>query len=355
MTKRFALFLSLCLVIIFIAGCGNKGENEQQPVNVELPETTYEQTKEEIEPPPVEVEEEIIDDGFIVPAENSRPIAVMIDNQGSKVLPQGGLDKAHIVYEAVVEAGITRYMPVFWEADVKLIGPVRSSRHYFLDFAMEHDAIYTHVGWSPMAQSDISKFKIANVNGLVVSNEVIWDLTKDKNNWQDSYSSMEKLLEYSSKKGYRMQSKVKYPFSYNAKDVALEGGIPATRIELKYSTYANSGYEYDEQTRTYKRLRQGKPHMERVSEKQIEVKNIIIRFTKNFTIPGDKEGRQDMVTTGSGDGWFISCGTAIKIKWSKESRSSQTKYTDEAGKEITLNRGQTWIQVMPLNSKVTIE
>lgn len=355
MTKKLLLFLTFCLVVIFIAGCGNQKQDEQQPVNAELPETTVEQSTVEIEPAPVEVEEEIIDDGFIVPTEGSRPIAVMIDNQGSKVLPQGGLDKAHIVYEAIVEGGITRFMPVFWEADVKLIGPIRSSRHYFLDFCMEYDAIYTHVGWSPMAQSDISKLKIDNVNGLVVGSDVIWDLTKDKYNWQDSYSSMEKLSEYSTKKGYRTKANVKFPFSFNSSDTALAGGVTAKKIELKYSTYANSGYEYDEETRMYKRLRQGKAHMERVSEKQIETKNIIIRFTKNFNIPGDKEGRQDMVTTGSGDGWFITCGTAIKIKWSKESRGSQTKYTDEAGKEIILNRGQTWIQVMPLNSKVTIE
>jgi len=355
MSRRFTFFVTLCLVITFLAGCGNKEQEEQQPVIAELPEATYEQTYEEtVEDEILPEEEEIIDDGFIVP-DDTRPIAVMIDNQGSKVLPQGGLDKAHIVYEAIVEGGITRYMPVFWVSDVKMVGPIRSSRHYFLDFAMEHDAIYTHVGWSPMAQSDISKFKIANVNGLIVGSDVIWDLTKEANNWQDSYSSMEKLLEYSTKKGYRMKSNAKFPFSYNATDTAPEGGLPATNIKLVYSTYANSGYEYDEQTRTYKRLRQGKPHMERVSEKQIEVKNIIIRFTKNFPIPGDKEGRQDMVTTGSGSGWYITCGKAIKIKWSKESRSSQTKYTDEAGKEIVLNRGQTWIQVMPLNSKVTIE
>jgi len=344
------------------AGCGGKEQNGQQPVNAELPETTVEQsTTQETQAPPAENEEkeeekeEAVDDGFIVPDGETRPIAVMIDNQGSKVLPQGGLDKAHIVYEAVVEAGITRYMPVFWVKDVEMIGPIRSSRHYFLDFAMEHDAIYTHIGWSPMAKSDISKFKITNINGLVVGNDVIWDITKDRNNWQDSYSSMEKLLEYANKRGYRMKSNVEFPFSYNAGDVAPEGGISASKIELKYSTYANCGYEYDEQTHTYRRFRQGKPHMERVSGKQIEVKNIIIRFTKNFPIPGDNEGRQDMVTTGKGDGWFITCGKAIKIKWSKESRSTQTRYTDEAGNEITLNRGQTWIQVMPLNSKVTIE
>ncbi|WP_243467285.1 DUF3048 N-terminal domain-containing protein [Acetivibrio straminisolvens] len=72
----------------------------------------------------------------------------MIDNQGTICLPQGGLSQAQVIYEVIVEGGITRFMPVFWGQKTELIGPVRSARHYFLDYAMEHDAIYVHIGWS---------------------------------------------------------------------------------------------------------------------------------------------------------------------------------------------------------------
>ena len=85
---------------------------------------------------------------------NDRTIAVMIDNH-SDAWPQANLNKAYLVYEIVVEGGETRLMALFKGQDLEKIGPVRSSRHYFLDYALENDAIYVHHGWSPQAESDI--------------------------------------------------------------------------------------------------------------------------------------------------------------------------------------------------------
>lgn len=96
---------------------------------------------------------------------NDRPIAVMIDNH-SDAWPQAGLQKAYMVYEIVVEGGETRLMALFKGADVPKIGPVRSARHYFLDYAMENDAIYTHFGESPQADSDIKKYTINEIDGI---------------------------------------------------------------------------------------------------------------------------------------------------------------------------------------------
>ena len=72
-----------------------------------------------------------------------RPIAVMIDNH-NLAWPQAGLNKAYLVYEIIVEGGETRLMALFKGQNVDKIGPVRSSRHYFLDYVMENDAIYAH-------------------------------------------------------------------------------------------------------------------------------------------------------------------------------------------------------------------
>ncbi|MEN6313990.1 MAG: DUF3048 domain-containing protein [Clostridiaceae bacterium] len=364
MYKRTFLIPAVCLFLIITASaCGTQDTGDSQEVINEAASTAAEQSTAAAKTPepavtvpspaaggtvPASVE------GFVMPAEGVRPVAVMIDNEGSRVLPQGGLDKAQIVYEMIVEGGLTRLMPVFWGTDPEMIGPVRSSRHYFLDYSMEHDAIYVHFGWSTMAKADIPKLKINNINGLYVSSSVIWDLTKDKGNWQDSYTSMEKLLDYAGELKYRKTSDVKFPFTFYASGTVPENGKSALKVSMKYPS-ANTAYEYDKSTAMYKRFRQGKPHMERVSGKQLEAKNIIVRFTKNYSIKGDKYGRQEMVTTGSGTGYLISEGKAINIKWSKESRRSPTKYTDEAGNEIKLNAGQTWIQVMPLNAKVTIE
>ena len=101
---------------------------------------------------------------------NTRPIAVMIDNVGS-ARPQAGLNEAYLVYEIIVEGNLTRLMTVYKDADLEKIGPVRSARHYFLDYALENDAIYVHFGWSPQAQADIGKLRVDNINGMVESSK----------------------------------------------------------------------------------------------------------------------------------------------------------------------------------------
>jgi len=355
MLGRSSLLLALCILLISFSACSSQGKSE--------PQTTADGITAEAEKTPsgtttsgaVETEQSAAEgDIYSLPLSGVRPVAVMIDNQGSRVLPQGGLDKAQIVYEIIVEGGLTRFMPVFWGTMPEMIGPVRSSRDYFLDYTMEYDAMYVHVGGSPKALADIKKLKINDIDGMRVGSDVIWDLTSDKSNWQDSYTSMEKLLDYTGARKYRTTTDIKFPFTYNDTDVVPTDGQNAVKLTFKYPSMT-SGYEYDSAAGTYKRLRLGKAQMERVSGKQLEAKNIIVQYVRNYDITNDAKGRQEMDTTGSGKGYFITCGKAVKITWSKKDRSSQTRYTDESGNPITLNRGQTWIQVVPLTSKVTIE
>lgn len=351
----FALLLVITIIIVAVLISAKR--NHSPAANQSVMELVPSGTGSETEPGPADDQETGKDDKveFILPAEGVRPYAVMIDNEGTKCLPQGGLNLAQIIYEVIVEGGETRLMPVFWNVNPEMIGPVRSSRHYFLDYAMEHDAIYVHFGWSPMAINDISKFKINNINGLTDDGNVFWDLTKDKYNWQDSYTSMEKVEAYVKKVKYRTQTENKPIFMYNEADSMLEGGQKADGIKITYSHAYKCGFEYDEKSLSYNRTRKGEPQMERVTEEQLKTKNIIIQHVKNYTIEGDTEGRQEVVTVGSGSGWFITCGKAVKIEWSKASRDKATRYLDENGKAIVLNPGQTWIQVVPLSGKVEFE
>ncbi len=358
MRGRSSLLLALCILLISFSACSSQEKAGTQTTAAEItaeaektPSGSTTSGAVETEPAGQEAAEEDI---YALPFSGVRPVAVMIDNQGSRVLPQGGLDKAQIVYEVIVEGGLTRLMPVFWGTMPEMIGPVRSARDYFLDYMMEYDAMYVHVGGSPKALADIKKLKTNDIDGMRVGSDVIWDLTRDKGNWQDSYTSMKKLLDYAGVRKYRTKTDIKFPFTYNDTDVVPAGGQNAVKLTFKYPSMI-SGYEYDSTGGTYKRLREGKAHMERVSGKQLEAKNIIVQYVRNYDIKDDSKGRQEMDTTGSGKGYFITCGKAVKITWSKKDRASQTRYTDESGNPITLNRGQTWIQVVPLTSKVTIE
>lgn len=289
---------------------------------------------------------------FVVPKKGVRPFAVMIDNQGDRVLPQGGLCKAQLIYEAIVEGGITRYMPVFWGQESELIGPVRSARHYFLDYAMEHDAIYVHIGYSPMAMNDIINLGVNNINGAP---GVFWDLTDDPANWQDSYTSTERLGDYISKAKYRTETEKGMVFKYSSENLELANSQKAEKISLTYSQEYISSYIYDPKTGLYQRSRQGKPHMERMTGEQITAKNIIIQKVENYNIKGDECGRQDLNTVGRGEGYFITNGRCIEITWSKDSRTDRTKYTDKGEKEIVLNKGQTWVQIFPVYGKLDIQ
>ena len=360
MRKGLAFCIALIMLALSAAACGSAENSEVQRVVVEAevpepPVTPPAEPQEPEEPEKPEEPAEPLKDDYSLPFEGMRPLAVMIDNEGTRVLPQGGLDKAQIVYEVIVEGGLTRLMPVFWGTEPEMIGPVRSARHYFLDFSMEYDAIYVHYGGSPQAGADIKKLKQDEIDGLYLGPDVFWDLTKDKGNWQDSYTSMEKLKKHAEKKKFHDTAEVKFPFTYNdsGSDI-VPTGDNAAAVTLKYPSMT-SKYEYDSASGVYKRFRYGKEHMERVSGKQMTAKNIIIEYVPNYDIKGDYAGRQDMDTTGSGSGYYITCGKAVKLKWSKESRSSQTKYTYENGDPLVLNRGQTWIQIMPVGAKVTIE
>ena len=358
MRDKKLLILMVMAICVLLVSCSRTSVNSIAKTSEDFNNSTGNSQPPStgtVEPPdlPITVDDKSVD--FIMPIEGLRPVAVMIDNQGVICLPQGGLDKAQIIYEIIVEGGLTRLMPVFWGTNPEMIGSVRSARHYFLDYVMEHDAIYVHFGWSPKTIEDIRDFKINNINGVSNGGGIFWDLTKDKGNWQDSYTSMEKVKDYIKKVRYKTDTGNKPVFKYNPIDSELAGGSKAEEVNISYSKAYSCVYVYDSPSKAYMRFKEGRPQMERVTGKQLAAKNIVIQFVKNYTIKGDDAGRQEVNTVGSGNGMYITNGKVVKMKWSKASRSLPTKYNDESGNAITLNPGQTWIQVVPLTGKVKVE
>ena len=285
---------------------------------------------------------------------NDRPIAVMIDNH-NQAWPQAGLNQAYLVYEAIVEGGETRLMALFKGVTVDKIGPVRSSRHYFLDYAMENDAIYTHFGWSPQAQSDIAKYDINNINGITESSSTFWRV-KDKASPHNAVTSTEALLKVAKAKGYKTTSTKESVLNYVADEVNLEDGQEAINITIPHSTLQTVKYEYDKKNKVYKRYARNKAQTDWDTGNSITTKNIIITFCDNYTLEdSENKGRQGLKNIGIFNGYYITNGKAIKIKCIKEARNLQTKYEDLNGNEIKVNDGNTWINICPTNAKVEIE
>lgn len=288
----------------------------------------------------------------------SRPVAVMINNIGVAREVQSGLQDAYMVYELIVEGGLTRLMAIYKDADTARIGSIRSSRHYYLDYVLENDAIYVHWGYSEFAMSDISKLGINNVNGLIYGNKYFWkDNTLKVATEHRAFSSMELINKGVDKLGYRTTTDESPLLNYSVETIDLSkitGAIPAEKVDIKYSNSVTSSYEYDKEFQNYKRSVNGKAHTDYVSKEQYTAKNIITYQVKNTTIKGDYKDRQNLDNIGSGKGYYISNGYAVPITWSKESRSAKTIYKLEDGTELNVNDGNTYIQIQPVGEKLSI-
>ena len=283
-----------------------------------------------------------------------RPIAVMIDNVGS-ARPQAGLNEAYMVYEIIVEGEQTRLMALFKGKDLNKIGPIRSSRHYFLDYALENDAIYVHYGWSPKAKADISSLKVNNMNGIFESSKAFWRV-KDKSAPHNVVTTTKNILQIAKRKGYKTTSDKKSILNYKAEEINLDNGIAATSIKLPYSKIYSVSYKYDTETKKYTRYYNKTVQKDWQTKKTVQTKNIIVMFAKNTRLnDGSGKDRQNLYNIGTMDGYYITNGKAIKIKCTKSSRSAQTVYKDLEGNEIEVNDGNTFVQIVPINAKVTIE
>ncbi len=341
MKKFLALILAMLLLSSVLVSC--------------TPDEAEEVMGSEIENE--EIIEEVVPDEFYLKMQNDeRPIAVMIDNDADYKGPQAGLHKAYMIYEAYVEGGNTRMMALFKESffddeekEMK-IGPVRSSRHYFLDFALENDAIYAHCGWSPRAQSEISSRGVNNLNGLYEA-KTFYRYSGYNNSWHNLYTDYERLSSSADNHGYSRDTEKTYNYLKNYE--VPQDGNSALKVEIPY-LQCNIAYEFDKDSNLYKRIRRGNVHKMQ-TEDEISVMNIVILEMQNVNLnDGEGKGRQDLYNTGSGKGKFITGGKAVDITWEKADRSGEIKFLKN-GSEISLNPGLTFVQIVPPAMEITIE
>lgn len=302
--------------------------------------------------PVIEKKVQIVDENS-----KSRPYAVMINNNHA-AWPQCGLQDAYLVYEIIAEGGITRMMALYKDQETAKIGSIRSSRHYFIDYAEENDAIYVHWGGSPQAYERLGS--IDSMDGISLEGSVFFrDKTLKRAYEHTGFTSMEKVKAYAEKQGYTRDTNKDLLLNYSADEIdmaELEGAEPATSIELEYSYYHTTSYEYDEENKVYKRSMSGKENVDLETGIQYTAKNIIVYKVRNYTLDdGSDKGRQELQNIGSGSGYLITGGYSVPITWEKTSRSAQTVYKYQNGKEIVVNDGNTFIQICPTNADITIE
>lgn len=306
---------------------------------------------------------------------NQRPVAIMIDNNiGNNY--HSGLQDSYLNYEIIVEGGLTRIMAIYKDKDIEQIGPIRSARHYFIDYAQESDSIYIHFGWSPYAEVDIKNLNINNINGLY--DEYPFWRASNLYAPHNVFTSLPKIYEYATRKSYKTTSENWKLMKYSTEEINLNDPveykqienpktgkkekipitnkdlITANSVEMSYSDYQIRSYEYDSKNKYYLRYMNNEAHIDYDTKTQLHYKNILIIYVENKQI--DIEGRQDLNTVGTGTGYYLTNGYALPINWSKASRTAKTKYTyAKDNKEIILNDGNTFIQIIPANKEIIIK
>ena len=302
------------------------------------------------------------------------PLAVMIENH-TEARPQSGLSYADVVYEAVAEGGITRFMAVFLcNLSDAQVGPVRSARTYYLDWLSEYDALYAHVGGANTpgpadALSQIIKYNIKDMNQFSIGFPTFWRdyqrLGRTVATEHTMYSTTQKLWEVGAKRGWVNNDPVKkwengfvqWKFKDDQKNV--NAALPsANSINVDFwQGYGDFSvnWSFDTTCNCYKRSNGGVPHMDLDNNKQLTAKNVVVQFEKESNANDGYENNAHLLykTTGEGKVLIFQDGKVIEGKWSKLNRLARTKYADVKGNEINFNRGVIWIQTVPEGSKVT--
>jgi hypothetical protein len=357
--KKTASIILLIVIAIAITGCKKDKAYEEDNIIQEIDESNNTPTQAITLVPTKDPE--IIEDthegemrsslsGLWVPVNtgNKRPYAIQFSNFKT-VRNQWGIGQADIVYEALVEGGITRLLAIGENFTGDRIGSVRSSRHYFASFADEYDAIYVHFGKTKYAVSKLKALGIDNLDGETGIGTTVFYRDKSMKAPHNAFTSLDKILAGIKKKGYESEhiNDFESHYVFYEKDTELINGSECSKISIKYP-YNKPYFEYNPQDKLYLRYQFGEIHKDSNTKDQLSFKNIIVQFVKEWDI--DKNDYQTMdIEDAEGTGYYITNGKMTNITWKKNEKKKWMRYYDSMGEELTINPGKTYIAVFPNN------
>jgi len=315
--------------------------------------------------------------------EKRRPLAVMIENSPD-ARPQSGLSSADVVFEALAEGGVTRFMSFYYcdaQKQEVSIAPVRSARTYFVDWASGFNRpLYVHVGGANLSgpadalgqisdygwslENDLNQFSIGYPtfvrNGNRLDHEVATEHTME--------TTTEKLWAVAEERGWtNMSPELKvgkkvvpgadwqtgYVSPAFADDVTTSGTVTNIAYDFwsGYDQYAIK-WEYDATNHEYKRSLAGEPHVDLNNNKQITAKNVVVLLTEEKG-PIDELKHMLYQTTGTGDALIFTNGEVNKVTWSKATREAELTFKTKAGQPFEFTRGMIWISVLDEGNEVT--
>jgi hypothetical protein len=276
-----------------------------------------------------------------------RPIAVMIENH-SDSRPQSGLNEADIIYETIAEGGITRFLAIYQSKESALLGPVRSARPYYVEWADSYDALYAHVGGSQEAITLINKLDVADLNQFYLG-KYFW---RDNTRWapHNVYTTTEKLRQAAKAKKYSISSENIKGYTFK-KEVEETLRPKSAKFTVNFNANYSPTYTYSPDCNCFARSIKGVVQTDKTTKKKIVAKNVIVVFSVFGSSYVRGTTYTTINTTGSGTAYLYQDGIKKVGVW-KRVPGKILSFYDSSGKEFELNPGTTWIDVAPKGTVV---
>ena len=294
-----------------------------------------------------------------------RPLGVMVENHVD-ARPTQGLSRVDVIYEAVAEGGITRFLALYLCQDAGDIAPVRSARTYFLDWVSEYNALYAHVGGANTpgpadALGQIRNYGIMDMDQFGLGFPTFWRGT-DRLAPHNVHSTTKKLWEAAEERGWGVKDEEGDRWDKNfiqwkfKEDATIESRGNQDKIIVPFwsqSADYTVTWQYDRQANLYNRFHKNEAQIDPLTKEQLSAKNLIIQFeVESMANDGYPDGHLLYKTTGSGKALIFMDGKVIEGKWIKKDRTSKTQFVDTKGSEVSLNRGLAWIETIPVGNEV---
>lgn len=275
-------------------------------------------------------------------ASTQRAIAVTVNNHPI-ARPQSGLSQADIVYELLAEGSITRFLAIYQSELPERIGPIRSSRDYFIDIAKGFQSLYIAHGYSPSAKKRLLSGEIDQLNGIQYDG-TLFKRSSDRQAPHNSYITQGNIVKGAENEGYELDTPPEpLEFLTNEEVESLEGDqVGAIQVSYSQNDQFISNYEYDQENEKYTRTSNGEQTIDSETEEPVLLDNVIVIETEHQVM--DSKGRRAIDLTSGGKALLFQKGLVREIEW-KDFDGRPLPYED--GLPAKLVPGKTWISIIP--------
>lgn len=361
------LFIALIMLISMISCGGNEPKTTQTEelggAEEVITEVMTEDTKETepTEPTYINPLTGLACDESLV---GKRPLAVMLNNI-KPALPQSGLSKCDIIYEALAEGGILRLEGIILDySNAGDLGSIRSARPYYVQIATAYDAFYAHFGGSSDGDALIKNLGINNLNGMtyegkIVRGEKTFYRNQDRLNSgvsreHTAFANGLGLAAIIAERGFRteLNNKDFTAFLFDQKFSGIQGGITASYVKIPHSSYSVSEFRYDTASKKYLHSQYDAPHIDGATGEQVATENVFILYANHKIL--DSYGLREITLVGQGEGYYMNGGQAQKIIWKRSGETAEFSYYAADGTELKVAPGRSYISIVDTATKGSV-